>query len=169
MLCDLFYVDKNTNSNEIHFYVNIENNRFVPFSEGPYKDCLIQLMWHTKDEMINNKYPIEDLSSIESYGYSYTILQSSDKKIWMVHAEQAAITDFAKHGWFIQFSTMLVTHHPCVECVKLIISAGISKLISPSPKKDPLGIYNFEDAKKMIEESAVEYIELEPLRPINLI
>ena len=96
-------------------------------------------------------------------------LQSSDKKIWMVHAEQAAITDFAKHGWFIQFSTMLVTHHPCVECVKLIISAGISKLISPSPKKDPLGIYNFEDAKKMIEESAVEYIELEPLRPINLI
>ncbi len=81
MLCDLFYVDKNTNSNEIHFYVNIENNRFVPFSEGPYKDCLIQLMWHTKDEMINNKYPIEDLSSIESYGYSYTILQSSDKKI----------------------------------------------------------------------------------------
>ena len=81
MICDLFYVDKNTNSNEIHFNVNIENNRFVPFSEGPYKDCLIQLMWHTKDEMFNNKYPIEDLSSIESYGYSYTILQSSENKI----------------------------------------------------------------------------------------
>jgi len=81
MIYDLFYIDKNTNSNEIHLYVNIENNTFVPFSEGPYKDCLIQLMWHTKEETINNKYPIEDLSSIESYGYNYTILQSSEKKI----------------------------------------------------------------------------------------
>ena len=43
-------------------------------------------------------------------------LDAPHKHIWMIHAERAAISDFAKHGWFMQYATMLVTHHPCIEC-----------------------------------------------------
>ena len=93
----------------------------------------------------------------------------SNKHIWMVHAEQAAIADFAKHGWDLKNCSMLVTHHPCSECAKLIISSGIIKLIAPPPSADPFALYNFQEAQIMIEESKIEYVKYRSVQPFNLI
>jgi dCMP deaminase len=45
-----------------------------------------------------------------------------------IHAEQNAITDAAKRGVSIMGSTAYITHHPCLQCAKLLSSAGIVKI-----------------------------------------
>jgi len=45
-----------------------------------------------------------------------------------IHAEQNAIADAARRGVSIQESTIYVTHRPCINCAKFIISSGITKI-----------------------------------------
>ena len=46
-----------------------------------------------------------------------------------VHAEQNAIVDAARRGVSLEGSTAYVTHYPCIVCSKLLIAAGIKKII----------------------------------------
>lgn len=46
-----------------------------------------------------------------------------------LHAEQNAIVHAAYHGINIAGSTLYVTHQPCITCAKMIINAGIEKVI----------------------------------------
>ena len=43
-----------------------------------------------------------------------------------IHSEQNAVSDAAKRGVSIQDSTIYVTHFPCINCAKTIISSGIT-------------------------------------------
>ena len=45
-----------------------------------------------------------------------------------VHAEQNAISDAANRGVSINKSTAYITHYPCINCFKLLISSGINKI-----------------------------------------
>ena len=42
-----------------------------------------------------------------------------------IHSEQNAVSDAAKRGVSIESSTIYVTHFPCINCAKTIISSGI--------------------------------------------
>ena len=42
-----------------------------------------------------------------------------------IHSEQNAVSDAAKRGVSIENSTIYITHFPCINCAKTIISAGI--------------------------------------------
>jgi len=46
-----------------------------------------------------------------------------------LHAEQNAIIQAALHGVGIQNATAYVTHQPCLTCAKMLINAGISRVI----------------------------------------
>lgn len=46
-----------------------------------------------------------------------------------IHAEQNAISDAAKRGVSLEGSTLYVTHYPCINCTKNIISCGIKQII----------------------------------------
>lgn len=46
-----------------------------------------------------------------------------------LHAEQNAIIQAALHGVGIQNSTVYVTHQPCLTCAKMIINAGIQRVV----------------------------------------
>lgn len=46
-----------------------------------------------------------------------------------VHSEINAIADCAKRGVSIDNSTMYITHYPCINCFKAIVSCGIKKII----------------------------------------
>lgn len=46
-----------------------------------------------------------------------------------VHAEQNAIIQAAKHGASTKDTVMYITHSPCVLCAKMIINAGIKKVV----------------------------------------
>ena len=50
-------------------------------------------------------------------------------KPYVLHAEANAITKVAKSGNNSLGATMYVTTAPCVECAKLIIQAGIKRLV----------------------------------------
>lgn len=63
-----------------------------------------------------------------------------------LHAEQNAIIQAAWHGVKIEGGTMYCTYQPCVICVKMMINAGIVRLVYS-------GSYPDELAAQMLRES----------------
>ena len=55
--------------------------------------------------------------------------ESGHTKPYVLHAEANAITKIAKSGNSSEGATMYVTTAPCLECSKLIIQAGIKRLV----------------------------------------
>lgn len=45
-----------------------------------------------------------------------------------IHAEQNAISDAARRGTAVEGSIIYITHFPCINCCKYIISAGIKEI-----------------------------------------
>ncbi|MGI6374608.1 MAG: deoxycytidylate deaminase [Anaerolineae bacterium] len=68
-----------------------------------------------------------------------------------LHAEQNAIIQAALHGVSIEGGSIYVTHQPCITCAKMIINAGITRVVCKSAYPDPL-------ARKMLEEAGVELV-----------
>ena len=66
-----------------------------------------------------------------------------------LHAEQNAIIQAAYHGIPIAGSTLYCTNKPCVICSKMIINAGIEKVIYAEGYDDPL-------ADQMLAEAGIE-------------
>lgn len=69
-----------------------------------------------------------------------------------LHAEQNAIIQAAVQGVKIDGGTMYCTYQPCVICVKMMINAGIKKLIYS-------GGYPDELAADMLKESKIEVVK----------
>ena len=46
-----------------------------------------------------------------------------------LHAEQNAIIQAAYHGVSVRDGTIYVTHQPCLTCAKMIINAGIKRVV----------------------------------------
>lgn len=66
-----------------------------------------------------------------------------------IHAEQNAIVQAAAFGVSIQGSTLYCTHFPCVLCTKMLINAGIRKLVAARAYPDPL-------SREMLDEAGIE-------------
>jgi dCMP deaminase len=65
-----------------------------------------------------------------------------------LHAEQNAIIQAAKHGTNIDDSTLYCTTMPCIICSKMIINAGIRRIVFQEGYADSL-------AAQMIAESGI--------------
>ena len=63
-----------------------------------------------------------------------------------LHAEQNAIIQAAVHGTAIQGSMIYVTTQPCVMCSKMIVNAGIKKVIFAGDYPDELSLEIFNEA-----------------------
>jgi dCMP deaminase len=66
-----------------------------------------------------------------------------------LHAEQNAIIQAARHGINIDGSTLYCTTMPCIICTKMLINAGISRIVFE-------GGYSDELAQEMVAESGIE-------------
>jgi dCMP deaminase len=66
-----------------------------------------------------------------------------------LHAEQNAIIQAAYHGVEIRGATLYCTNHPCIICSKMIMNAGIEKIVFEEGYADAL-------AKQMLKESGIE-------------
>ncbi|RKX68080.1 cytidine deaminase [candidate division TA06 bacterium] len=73
-----------------------------------------------------------------------------------VHAEQNAIVQAAKMGISIDGGTIYVTNHPCVICTKMLINAGIKRIIYKEGYPDEL-------SKEMLKEGNIEVIQFSDL------
>ncbi|MFQ5834845.1 MAG: cytidine/deoxycytidylate deaminase family protein [bacterium] len=70
-----------------------------------------------------------------------------------LHAEQNAIIQAALYGISIKESILYCTHQPCITCSKMIINAGIKRIIFQGKYPDTL-------ARQMLEEAEVELIKM---------
>lgn len=68
-----------------------------------------------------------------------------------LHAEQNAIIQAAYHGIIIRGSTLYCTNRPCIICSKMLINAGIKKIIYGKGYNDPLADQILEEANIKIE------------------
>ena len=64
-----------------------------------------------------------------------------------LHAEQNAIVHSAFHGIAIAGATLYVTHQPCITCAKMIINAGIIKVIFAGEYPDTLSVELMDQAE----------------------
>jgi len=66
--------------------------------------------------------------------------ESGATKPYVLHAEANAITKVAKSNQSSQGSTLYITASPCMECAKLIIQAGISRVVYSEKYRNEDGI-----------------------------
>jgi len=55
-----------------------------------------------------------------------------------LHAEQNAIIQAALHGVSVNGSSLYCTNHPCIICAKMIINAGVVRVVVKADYKDKL-------------------------------
>lgn len=65
---------------------------------------------------------------------------------YAIHAEQNAIIQAAKIGVPIEGATLYCTHQPCVICAKMIVNAGIAKVIYAEGYPDEFSLKIFDMA-----------------------
>ncbi len=73
---------------------------------------------------------------------------------YAVHAEQNAICQAAKLGLSVEGATIYVTHQPCTICTKLIINAGIKKVVYNNGYPDDFSL-------DLLKEAGIELVKYE--------
>lgn len=76
-------------------------------------------------------------------------------KPYVLHAEANAITKIARSYNSSDGATMYVTAAPCIECAKLIIQAGIKRVVYSEK-------YRLEDGINLLKRADIEVLYLEP-------
>ena len=69
-----------------------------------------------------------------------------------VHAEQNAIIQATKLGVSIDGATLYCTHQPCVICAKMIINAGISRVVYKEGYPDDFSLELFKESGVLVEK-----------------
>lgn len=71
---------------------------------------------------------------------------------YATHAEQNAIIQAAKMGVNIDRSTLYCTHQPCSQCAKMIINAGIERVVYKCAYPDAFSMELFREAGVLVEQ-----------------
>ena len=69
----------------------------------------------------------------------------------MPAAEQNAIIQAAYHGVAIVGGAIYCTHQPCLTCAKMIVNAGLVRIVYASPYPDPV-------AEQLLQDASVELV-----------
>ncbi len=75
--------------------------------------------------------------------------ESGHTKPYVLHAEANAITKVAKSGNSSDKATLYVTASPCIECAKLIIQAGIVRVVYSE-------LYRCCDGIELLEKAGIQ-------------
>lgn len=70
---------------------------------------------------------------------------------YAIHAEQNAIIQAAKLGVNIDGSTLYCTHQPCILCAKMIVNAGVVRVVYHSGYPDDFALDIFKEAGVQVE------------------
>lgn len=105
-----------------------------------------------RESCLDKGYCIKDKEGIAS-GLGHELCEG-------IHAEQNAIIQGAVHGVSLKGGTIYSTHTPCGVCAKMILNAGIERVVSYHGYAD-------ERAREYLEESKIRLDVVK--RPSNLI
>lgn len=81
-------------------------------------------------------------------------------KPYVLHAEANAITKLARSSNNSDDATLYVTAAPCIECAKLIIQAGIRRVVYGDT-------YRLEDGINLLRRAGIEIINIDIEKEIN--
>ncbi|MBK6283287.1 MAG: dCMP deaminase family protein [Draconibacterium sp.] len=81
--------------------------------------------------------------------------EDNKTKSYVLHAEANAITKVAKSGNSSLGATLYVTSSPCLECSKLIIQSGISRVVFTEN-------YRLEDGINLLKRANIDVEQIEP-------
>lgn len=76
-------------------------------------------------------------------------------KSYVLHAEANAITKLARSSNNSDGSTLYITDSPCIECAKLIIQAGIKRVVYANK-------YRLTEGIDLLERAHIKVIHLNP-------
>ena len=75
-------------------------------------------------------------------------------KPYVLHAEANAITKVAKSNNSSENATLYVTSSPCLECSKLIIQAGIDRVVFSDS-------YRLNDGINLLKRASIEVVQID--------
>ncbi len=102
--------------------------------------------------IVKDKMIISDGFNGTPEGFENECEDENDKtKAYVLHAEANAITKVAKSGNNSLGATLYATTSPCIECAKLIIQAGIKRVVY-------LDDYRNDDGFKLLKRANIEVI-----------
>jgi dCMP deaminase len=79
--------------------------------------------------------------------------ENGTTKPYVLHAEANAITKVAKSNNSSENATLYITTSPCLECSKLIIQSGITRVVFSEK-------YRIEDGLRVLERAGIEIVHL---------
>jgi len=100
--------------------------------------------------LVKDKMIISDGYNGTPSGFENVCEDENDKtKSYVLHAEANAITKVAKSSNSSQDATLYVTAAPCIECAKLIIQAGIKRVVYTDD-------YRLEEGLNLLKRAGIE-------------
>jgi len=85
-----------------------------------------------------------------------------ERLLWIEHAERNVIFAAARGGLATAGATLIATFHPCADCARAIVQAGIATLFTLAPDfADPLWGAAFVCSRAILEEGGVRVVHLE--------
>lgn len=83
-------------------------------------------------------------------------------KPYVLHAEANAITKVARSNNSSDGATLYITASPCIECAKLIIQAGIKRIVY-------CDIYRLGDGINLLKRAGIECVQLDDkIEPVEI-
>ena len=79
-------------------------------------------------------------------------------KPYVLHAEANAITKLARSNNNSDGSTLYITDSPCIECAKLIIQAGIKRVVFAQK-------YRLVDGLELLQRANIDLLHINPDEP----
>lgn len=99
--------------------------------------------------IVKDKMIISDGFNGTPSGFENICEEDGITKPYVLHAEANAITKVAKSGNNSDGATLYVTAAPCIECSKLIIQAGIRRVVYEDE-------YRLEDGINLLKRAGIE-------------
>ncbi len=104
--------------------------------------------------IVKNKMVISDGYNGTPSGFENECEDCTNKtKPYVLHAEANAITKVARSNNSSDGSTLYVTASPCIECSKLIIQAGIKRIVYAEK-------YHNTDGLDLLERADIEVVHI---------
>lgn len=104
--------------------------------------------------MVKDKMIISDGYNGTPSGFENVCEEDGHTKPYVLHAEANAITKIAKTGNSSAGATMYITASPCIECAKLIIQAGIMRVVYSED-------YRIDDGIELLRRAGVKVDKVE--------
>lgn len=103
--------------------------------------------------IVKDKMIISDGYNGTPSGFENVCEENGVTKPYVLHAEANAITKIARSGNNSNGSTLYVTDSPCIECAKLIIQAGIRRVVYSRE-------YRLTDGVDLLRRAGIDVIYL---------